>query len=306
MLSGLALVHRPFSRSREAAPLFGEGWASWRTCLREIVVHPRGAEEVVPLSPEEKLFIGEEAYRFLLEVVCGLHSRVPGENEIVGQFKRRFLEEPLPAEVASEFSRLSRWLLADMKSVRTRFPVNAGAHSYGSFCRKVSESASRVTILGAGELAVSILPWMKKKTRVRILYRSDAGRDRLLSRIEESCPETLSTLELEPIGCEALDCEGEALVIAAPIAASDVANLLGESRPSRIVDLRAEGATDALSVEGSEVVVLGDFFREAEASAAAAERAREAALSEIARLARARAEFEPMIIRTLGWEDLCG
>src|SRR6476469_5778019 len=61
------------------------------TCQRTIVL----AMNHDPLRHPEKLpphdlVMGEAAYLFLLETICGLKSKLIGENEIVGQFKEAY------------------------------------------------------------------------------------------------------------------------------------------------------------------------------------------------------------------------
>jgi glutamyl-tRNA reductase len=312
MLSELVLVHR--TSPAPAHPLGAEGWFVWKTCLREIYLARRSSEGALETSPGDEVFYGPDAYRFLLEVLCGLHSRILGENEIVGQFKKRFLEEALPGEFADDFRRLAQALLADMKQVRREHPLNVGAHSYGSYCRKEAEGESRATLLGTGELALAIAPWLSRKAETQVLYRSENGRDSLARKISETNSTAARSLRFAPLAnAKALDLSG-LLVIAAPISAREIEALLAEvsGLPSKLVDLRGESAGDPLLpialADGRELPVLDlqDFFREAETSNREASVLRAAALVRIARLTEARLESESILIRTYGWEDLCG
>jgi glutamyl-tRNA reductase len=286
----------------------------WKTCLREIFLARRSPDGVLETLPGDEVFYEQDAYRFLLEVLCGLHSRILGENEIVGQFKKRFLEEALPADLSDDFRRLAQALLADMKQVRRQHPLNVGAHSYGSYCRKESEGDARATILGTGELAVAIAPWLSRKSETQILYRSENGRASFARKVSGGAASVARSIRFAPLATSAgLDLSG-VLVIAAPLSAREIEALLSRASalPSKLIDLRGESAGDPLLpialADGRDLPVLDlqDFFREAEASNRAAATLRAAALARVARLADARLESESILIRTYGWEDLCG
>ena len=63
--------------------------ALFETCLRKIYFFDEDAEIRTELLEKKiKFYQGSEALQRLLEVLCGLHSRVLGETEIFGQFKK--------------------------------------------------------------------------------------------------------------------------------------------------------------------------------------------------------------------------
>ena len=61
----------------------------WETCLRKIIF----AENLHDDKNQLELFEDEAAISFLIEVLCGLQSRVIGETEIFGQFKQFIASE---------------------------------------------------------------------------------------------------------------------------------------------------------------------------------------------------------------------
>ena len=73
----------------------------WQTCLRRILFLNssdnraviEAAEVGKATPPTVEVFRGEEAYRFLLEVICGLNSPIVGETAVMGQFKEFSLQE---------------------------------------------------------------------------------------------------------------------------------------------------------------------------------------------------------------------
>ncbi len=62
------------------------------TCLREVRIgmvapHEQPSNSVADAAGYER-FLGAEAYRFLLQLACGLESEIAGETEILGRSSR--------------------------------------------------------------------------------------------------------------------------------------------------------------------------------------------------------------------------
>ncbi|MES3036484.1 MAG: hypothetical protein V4736_01135 [Bdellovibrionota bacterium] len=82
-----------------ASELVEQSWANglplWSTCQREIIVTDLVTAEQHHLFSRaqnsgdtlDQVYTGSDAYQFLLEVISGLHSKLIGETEILGQFK---------------------------------------------------------------------------------------------------------------------------------------------------------------------------------------------------------------------------
>lgn len=108
-----------------------------------------------------ELYFGLEAYQFLLETICGLKSRILGENEIVHQFKEaylQFMETERPNRLVQN---LLEKLFKDAKDIRSEYLKNIGLQTYAGITRKLlierlapNES---VVLLGSGELAEDLL-----------------------------------------------------------------------------------------------------------------------------------------------------
>ena len=54
----------------------------WRTCVRSVLFCSAQALEEILLDESDEVYRGVEAYRFLLNIVCGLQSPIKGETEI--------------------------------------------------------------------------------------------------------------------------------------------------------------------------------------------------------------------------------
>ena len=133
------------------------------TCLRAVDIGLSLPES----SPSQgdtghELLFGTDAYRRLLEITTGLHSQIPGETNVFGQFRhawRSFTADGQNALTAGLAPVMQR-LFADTKAIRRHWLQGVGGHSYGSLVRRLLEPrpAERVLFVGAGKLMQSIIP----------------------------------------------------------------------------------------------------------------------------------------------------
>src|SRR6266536_5491780 len=116
----------------------------WQTCLRRSlflnsndnrpVIEAAEVGKMVP--PTVEVFRGQEAYRFLLEVICGLNSPIVGETAVMGQFKEFLLDAKFAKTSWGNFLRqLATNLMIDAKRVRACHMQGIGSQSYGSLVR---------------------------------------------------------------------------------------------------------------------------------------------------------------------------
>ncbi len=134
------------------------------TCLRRLLVtagNDAARDPRVLDAPE--VYAGAAAYRFLLEVTTGLQSAVPGETNVFGQFKRawEYHRRAAPRSAVESLAPLIAQLIRDTRAIRRRHLQNIGGASYGPLVRRLlrADADDRILIVGAGELARSILPF---------------------------------------------------------------------------------------------------------------------------------------------------
>ncbi len=158
----------------------GLGPLVFETCLRQIVFlesdrflsHPSYEDLVRAHRGSIEVFKGEQAYQFILEVICGLHSLIKGETEIFGQFKEFSVRNKMLIDNLV-MNDLFKQLLTDCKTLRSTRIQNWSHNTYGSVTRKLLMPKDGVALLGAGQLAEEIAPWLKQvKTKSVILRRS--------------------------------------------------------------------------------------------------------------------------------------
>src|SRR5262245_10577278 len=130
MLDDLVIVNvRP--NNTEVIPAL-HGNIHWQTCLRRIAfLHRSDLEWRISIGRE--VYLGRAAYQFLLEVICGLHSPLVGENAVMGQFRKFRTSAVFPDTTWGKFLRgLTTDLLVDARRVRHHHLQNLGSQSYGS------------------------------------------------------------------------------------------------------------------------------------------------------------------------------
>ena len=101
---------------------------------------------------------GMDAARHLMEVTCGLHSQILGEDQIITQV-RRAMELAQEAKTADPtLSALFRAAVTAGKRARTEVSVSRGSPSIGSRCRDVlsqklgSLAGKKMLVIGNGQM----------------------------------------------------------------------------------------------------------------------------------------------------------
>lgn len=268
------------------APAPAAGTPVWRTCLRQVAL----VDDPAAIPRDVQAWHDEAAYQHLLEVVCGLHSPIVGETEVLHQFKV-FTDSLSPSQ--AHWRELCARVLADAKAIRSQYLIGLGSRSYGSAVRSHVRHASRVAVAGTGALARKVVPFLVREDRQIDLW----GRRPDCSIAAAGL--TYHRLDAAPSVIE----EPAAIVIAAPMSGHDIAQLASRYRhPVVLIDLRAEGADDP-APPAAPVVTLADLFAEFEAVARQNSQrvaAARAAIAQCARAFGARAKLNPF-----GWHDLC-
>lgn len=270
----------------------------WKTCLREIAIVDSRELHREDLLPEDEVYMREDGYRFLLEVICGLHSPLVGETEVMGQFKNfavRAANGPAGRCTAPWMQRL----IADAKKVRTHHLTGLGGRSYGQLAQRYLADCDPIFILGAGHLVQETIPSLVDH-RVEIFCRRPEAAVELLERHTNAAVHQIH---------EAFDGDDQSaplgLIIAAPLTASEIRAWIERSgrRFETIVDLRGESRSDVLTVEGSNVIHFKDILEDLDSNRRFANQRVEKALEEIR--AHATEFWQRYDVRPFGWEDLC-
>jgi glutamyl-tRNA reductase len=268
------------------APAFGADALVWRTCVRQVAF----VDDAAVIPEGSAAWHGEAAYAHLLEVICGLHSPIVGETEVLHQFK--VFAEGLTA--GSCWRELCASLLTDARAVRAAHLIGLGSRSYGSAVRRYVRDCRRVALFGTGVLAQDVLPYLSASDRTIDLWGRRAmcpfpTSGAAYRRLQSDMPELLDA--------------PTAIVIAAPMTAREIAAATARYlNPTVLIDLRAEGATDA-APPIAPIVTLADVFADLQQAARVIEGRVSAARADIQR--RARAFASRVKCNPSGWHDLC-
>lgn len=325
MFSDLILVHRPggHSASSPTASLrddlvhaLVEHKASvfcWQTCLRQIAIVDEASLELA--RPEfacgDEIHHGDAAYRFLLQVICGLHSPLVGETEVYGQFKAAVQIFSAPATPwGSQLKRFFKVLFEDAKRIRQAALEDLGSQSYGSLLRRELKGFTRVHLLGAGHLASEILPWIAKDGIEIQVHARDPEKARMalasaLGEAQISIRALIGDLAAESSASVGpfLAHEKSVVVVAAPIASGLLIRYLESLQPLLVIDLRADSTSDAVRCGEVRVLKLEDVFAQISENKQVIEQRKSAALALIESAVEVLSNH--VEYRPFGWEDVC-
>ena len=242
---------------------------------------------------------GKDAYRFLLEVVCGLRSPLIGETEVLGQFRAFCAKASFPPTSWGWFLRqVTADLIVDAKRVRHRHLEGLGCHSYGGLVRQHLKGVPSVALIGTGQLASEVVPWLIGKAQLTIFCRNPLRAQALVEKYPQIRLEQFTTAH------PGHEDGAVALVIAAPLTSHEIQNWvqLQSTNFTRAFDLRAEAVTDPLQVSFP-VVALAELFAAVKNEQYRFAPRVEAARKEIELAVKRQADQTRF--RPFGWEDLC-
>jgi glutamyl-tRNA reductase len=292
VLEHLQIIHAP--KGATSTPITHlPSFSLFETCMRRIFI--RFSHLTPELSaPNSTLFTGELAYQFLLQVICGLHSQVVGETEVLGQFKVFLKNQTEMTPQSSQWSALSQMLLTDCKEVRDKNLKSLGGNSYGSVLRKHLRQCTELEIWGAGALVQEILPWIAKDNR------SVCIRSRNKQRSQEQFHELSENLSFVEWNHE-LSATLQAIVIAAPLSNAQILAMIPEGLASRVIvfDMR-DKESEKLFLKGYNLAELCETL---ELDTQKIQQAKTLSINHI--FEKSKMRFNSTQNRPYGWEDFC-
>jgi glutamyl-tRNA reductase len=298
----LMVINQPFAAGPHlSTPLdVPMGALLWQTCMRRTLFLQQESAEAhslrdLSLKSQLECYEAGSAYVFLLQVLCGLKSDMLGETEVLGQFKT-FLQNHAQHDLVAQDPLLWNCLLRDSKIVRERYLKNLGCHSYGSLARKLlRENLGPVAMIGAGQLAQEIMPWLKSHAQISLFTR-DAAKAKLAMASREC-----TVLGLQDI--KESELAATALLVCAPVQNSELeANIqvLRLKNPNlKVLDFRGEAQLQASANYFSFENLMGLVSEDRSRAQVQVEKA-QSLIQELAQEYIGRIQLRP-----LGWEDLC-
>jgi glutamyl-tRNA reductase len=270
----------------------------WKTCLRQISFSLSShIDKPSDSIPGFEILQGRDAYKFCLEVICGLHSPLTGETEVFGQFRDFVANYKSTGELA-QLKKVFEGLVEDAKKVRQKHLTNLGSQSYGSLIRRHLKEDKKINILGAGRLARDIVPWLKSKDQIKVICRSPKKASEWSGHFKN----------VDAISVKDKTLSSAPLVIAAPMNASEIKTWKTASgaKPQVVIDLRETCETDPLIASdfpGATVQKLTSLFEQIQSVQAQLTKTVGDARLMISDIASQR--HQSASVRPFGWDDLC-
>lgn len=262
MLSNLVLNN--FPSGHKTSQVEDQGHFIMKTCQRTLIL----SYELDPFEQsqqngnnEKLLLSGQDAYTYLLEVICGLKSQLLGENEVVGQFKSAYKEYVAQANINTKLLLIIEKLFKDAKEIRSKYLLGLSQKTYASIARKQmlgKRKADKVLVIGSGQLAEDLINQFKKKTKVVICARNS---EKVEALKKEHGIESIPWVNLEDI--EKFSYIVNSIGFDGTLFDNDFFNAWAQKNPKRLfIDL---GSPSILETEyGMEfgVMHLQDIFKE--------------------------------------------
>lgn len=170
MLEGLKVNN--FSSGEDQSHRFSNDSFILNTCQRKLVIS-YGYDD--NCENDDLELTGKAAYQFLLETICGLQSKLVGENEIVGQFKSAYQSYAQSELRSNKILTILEKLFKDAKEIRSEYLLGLSQKTYASITRKKilkQAQVEKVLILGSGQLAEDLINQLKKKVQVYVSARN--------------------------------------------------------------------------------------------------------------------------------------
>jgi glutamyl-tRNA reductase len=292
----LVVVTGPVGRDFDQAL---PGAVVWKTCLREVAFVHRDGFRADLLPSGDAVLACADAYRVVLEIVCGLRSPLVGETEVMGQFRAFVHRVERLDDQWWTLKAFCRHLLPNAKAVRTRHLTGLGTRSYGALAARHVRHFEGVAILGAGHLTRQLVPALGLH-RVAIYCRRPASVADLHARHHDV---VILDLADDCIAWRTGRCM--ALIVAAPLSAHEIRSWVARHGRSigTVLDFRAEAEHDALTLPETDVTPLARMLEELEVARRFTDERAEAARRAIAD--HAEAYWTRHELRPFGWEDLC-
>ena len=116
-----------------------------KTCQRQLIVGFNANPYKYLMAEDYCEWQGEKAYTFLLKTICGLKSRLLGENEIVSQFKGAFSFYLSRKDKNPYVIQVFEKLFKDAKEIRTKYLDRVGQLSYAGITKSsISHSVPEI------------------------------------------------------------------------------------------------------------------------------------------------------------------
>lgn len=181
MLQDLYLINlnKPYSLPK----LDPKSYFVLSTCQRNLVLTLKNSldNKSAPFPIKDLLFNDEitvkhgvKAYQYVLEVICGLKSRLIGESEVMGQFRKTFSDFQNTQNRDTNLLRILEKAILDAKKIKSTHLIGLGQKTYSNITRKLfrAKDCQEILILGSGQLATELIGQFRKTTKIYLCARN--------------------------------------------------------------------------------------------------------------------------------------
>lgn len=292
MWSNLLVFH---SQSKERDNVQFPGMFHWKTCMRTLYIgDSRVFDHSLSLAHHRsgyKAYEGYDAYRLVLEIISGLHSRLLGETEVLFQFKETFKNENLPVSAFGGYlQKLRDQLIEDSRKIRSRHLCNLGDQSYGGLAYRYLKQKKQISLIGTGQLAEQMLPWLLKTGAQITIYGRNTDR---LSELTKN-------YSIQANHLAAFPANSESVVIAAPLSFQPYLQYLDSSM---VIDFREDDTGDDFSNHNGQYISFAEMLNSLQKQEERNRQLREQLSSVVGRIVNDR-EYEIHHNIIYCWEDI--
>lgn len=115
------------------------------------------------------IFVGKDALEHLMRVACGLEAMIVGEDQILGQIKKCYLESKKEGTIGSLLDMAFDRAIKVAKRARRETRINEGSVSIGSAAVELAEDITgglggkSILVIGAGEMGTMVARAISEK-----------------------------------------------------------------------------------------------------------------------------------------------
>ncbi len=175
MLDKLQVIN--FSPDCQSENVCGQECFVLQTCQRVLLIGFASQIDAIKSIDFKycEIYRSDEAYNFLLQVICGLRSNILAEGEIVRQFKKAYENYKVKENRNTKLMRIIERVFKDAKEIRTQHLHDLNGTSYASLSRKIVNSKGNfkdLLLLGSGDLSHDIIKLFQKRFNLHISARN--------------------------------------------------------------------------------------------------------------------------------------
>jgi len=173
------------------------GYAVIKTCNRvEAYISSENPREVLDdvvnrlKLKKSGIFTGKEAVEHLMRVACGLEAMIVGEDQILGQIKKCYLESKKEGTLDGLLDMAFNRAIKVAKRARTETKINEGSVSIGSAAVELAEDITRglegksILVIGAGEMGTLVARAISEKN-LKAMFIANRTYEKAMKLAEE-------------------------------------------------------------------------------------------------------------------------